>query len=336
MDGPSIEQLLEALRELRAEALRQESELGAELGRLHPNHAAGGRNLAHYLAIRQHDVRDLQRALSYLGLSSLGRLERCVLATLNKVELALLALAGHHPESDAPAPPTDFASGESELSRHAAELLGPLPSSGRSRVMVTLPVDASAELVDELVRDGTGVFRINCSKADREHWQRLVERVRTAERRQARSCRILCDLAGPNPRTLALNPDELRKDVIARVSSGDRLLLSKTREAGERAGKGAKLPLVGCTLPSIIDDLRDGERVFYDDGKVSGIVRCAANGLAEVEITHTLKPHAKLRHDKGLNFPDSRLKLPSLTEKDLQDLDFVVRHADLVGLSFLQ
>jgi pyruvate kinase len=336
MDGHSIEQLLEALRELRDGALRQESELGAELGLLHPNHAAGGRNLAHYLAIRQHDVRDLQRALSHLGLSSLGRLERCVLATLNAVELALLALDGRRRENVVPVPPTDFVSGESELSRHAAELLGPLPVSGRSRVMVTLPVDSSAELLDELVRDGTGVFRINCSKADREHWQRLVDRVRAAERRQGQPCRILCDLAGPNPRTLALKPDELRKEVIARVSAGDRLLLAKTREAGERAGKGAKLPLVGCTLPSIVDDLHEGERVFYDDGKVCGVVRSAANGLAEVEITHTLKPHAKLRHDKGLNFPDSRLKLPSLTEKDLQDLDFVVRHADLVGLSFLR
>jgi pyruvate kinase len=120
--------------------------------------------------------------------------------------------------------------------------------------------------------------------------------------------------------------------VIARVSSGDHLLLAKTREAG----KGAKLPLVGCSLPSIVDDLREGERVFYDDGKVSGTIRSAVNGLVDVEITQTLKPHAKLRHDKGLNFPDSRLKLPSLTEKDLQDLDFVVQHADLVGLSFLR
>jgi pyruvate kinase len=328
---PSLEGLVQAIRELRSAALLQEDELGSELSRVHSKHAEGARNLAHYLAVRQHDVRELQRTLAGLGLSSLGRMERHVVATLNAVEHALLCLGENHGPRSFPDAPTDFHSGERGLVDNASALLGPAPASGRSRMMVTLPADTTVDLIDELLRAGAGIFRINCAKGQREDWGRLIERIRGAERRHGEHCRVLCDLAGPNPRTVALvSPSD--GEVIARVSRGDRLVLLQRRDAFPDAPG----PVVGCTLPSIIDDLHPGERVYYDDGKAAAVVRELRPGAAVIEITSTMKPGVKIRPGKGLNFPDSKLALPSLTDKDLGDLEFVAEHADVVGLSFVR
>jgi pyruvate kinase len=335
MEQLSSERLIEVIRELRDDALRQERELEHQLSQVHTNHTAAGRNLAHYLAVRQHDVRDLQRALSALGLSSLGGMERCVLSTLNAVEHALRCLSGVVPGHYPPAP-SDFLSGEAQLRRNTEALLGPAPKTWSTHVMVTLPLDSSAELIEQLVRAGTNVLRINCSKGNREDWRTLIERARAAESRHGRSCRILCDLSGPNPRTLAFGREGGKRRPIARVSPGDRFLLVKDSDTAARERESAGLPVIGCTLPSIVDDLRSGERVYYDDGKVAGNVVAIRPGVAEIEVVSTCKKVAKIRPDKGLNFPDSRLNLPSLTEKDVKDLEFVVVHADAVGLSFVR
>ena len=226
MNHPSPQSMIEAVRELRESALHQEQALCNELAAVHEKHAPGGRNLAHYLAVRQHDLRELQRGLSALGLSSLGRMERCVLSTLQAVEHALRCLSGSQ-SVDYPAPPTDFYTGEAQLLRNTADLLGVAPQSGSAHVMVTLPVDSPSELIEQLFDSGANTLRINCSKGSPEEWALLIERVRATERRLGRSCRILCDLSGPNPRTRALGRGRSARKVLARVSPGDRFLLAK-------------------------------------------------------------------------------------------------------------
>ncbi len=82
--------------------------------------------------------------------------------------------------------------------------------------------------------------------------------------------------------------------------------------------------------------MRVGEEVWIDDGKLGGVIdRIDAEG-ARITITCAGPRGHRLRADKGLNFPVSRLDLPALTAKDYRDLDFVAQHADLVGLSFTQ
>src|ERR1700755_1821534 len=104
-------ELLAALRNLR-HAITAEAVDRVERGQLlieHASFAAGADNLAHYLAFRHHDLRDLQRELMRHGLSSLGRLESRVLVTLNAVEEALGALlAGKPAGPDWPPLPRDF------------------------------------------------------------------------------------------------------------------------------------------------------------------------------------------------------------------------------------
>jgi pyruvate kinase len=127
-------------------------------------------------------------------------------------------------------------------------------------------------------------------------------------------------------------------DVIARVSTGDCVLIAKSRKAARNARRelGKKLPSVGCTLPTAVADLKTGDRVYYDDGKIVGIVRTSMHTAAEIEVTGCYKKRTKIRIDKGFNFPDSRLRLPPLTEKDLRDLQFVAKNGDIVGFSFIR
>jgi pyruvate kinase len=100
-------------------------------------------------------------------------------------------------------------------------------------------------------------------------------------------------------------------------------------KAGERG-----LAAIGCTLPEALAQLRKGERVWFDDGKVGALVVGRKGKAVELEITHARDGGDRLGADKGINLPDTALDLPALTEKDLQDLAVVARHADLVGLSF--
>jgi pyruvate kinase len=93
---------------------------------------------------------------------------------------------------------------------------------------------------------------------------------------------------------------------------------------------------VACTLAAVLEQVNKGERVWFDDGRIGGVIRRVAARGVDVEVTEVADGGQDLGADKGINFPDSELTLPALTDKDRADLDVVARHADLVGLSFAQ
>ncbi|TXT35878.1 MAG: pyruvate kinase [Comamonadaceae bacterium] len=93
---------------------------------------------------------------------------------------------------------------------------------------------------------------------------------------------------------------------------------------------------VACTLPQVFEQVRVGERIWFDDGRIGGVIRRIEPQWLELEITHARDAGEKLAADKGINLPDSLLDLPALTDKDIEDLPVVARLADLVGLSFVQ
>jgi len=137
-----VDQLLHHLLELRYKCLTTEESLRKEINEVAPTYRPSARNLVHYLALRQHDLRELQRDLSQLGLSSLGRLEGHTLAAIDAVIFALRKIWGgtHSPlEGD---PPVAYEAGTQMLARHASELLG-LTGQDSARIMVTMPSEAA-------------------------------------------------------------------------------------------------------------------------------------------------------------------------------------------------
>jgi pyruvate kinase len=450
--GLLVERATRAVEHLRRAALAAEEEFGFELGLTAPELRESAYNLIHYLAVRRHDVRPLQDDLSRLGLSSLGRMEAHVLASLNAVLAALYALRGQAiPDELRSTPAINFDTGDAILAEHANAILGPCSEGITTRIMVTMPSDAAddPDLVRTLLDGGMQVARINCAHDSPAVWERMLKHLRRAERESGRTCRVSFDLAGPKLRTGEIAPgpevakwrperDRLGKvveparvrfvmhadeteqdepgipvegDIVTEAKVGDVIELTDTRGRersltvvaasraectcetdftayvvpdtplrlvrkgkvvakgsigalpaapqwialrqgdlldvvrGEEAGRDAELDedgnviepaLVSCSLPEIYHSVRVGERILFDDGKISGLIRSVTDDRMRVEVVSAAGGIAKLRGEKGINLPDSVLQLPALTEKDIEDLAFVARHADMVALSFVQ
>jgi pyruvate kinase len=120
---------------------------------------------------------------------------------------------------------------------------------------------------------------------------------------------------------------------------GDTLLVNRSLEPGRNAirdvrGRILTPAVIGCTLPEVFEDVRSGDAICFDDGKIGGVIQSIEPERATVKITRARAGGEKLRADKGVNLPDSVLRLSSLTASDIENLEFVVRHADMVSLSF--
>jgi pyruvate kinase len=129
----------------------------------------------------------------------------------------------------------------------------------------------------------------------------------------------------------------LKQSIV--LKSGDTLVLTCSPEPGKPArlslkGKVLKPASIGCTLPEAISHARPGEHIWFDDGKIGGVIESVSPEQIKVKITWARPLGEKLNAGKGINLPDSTMRISALTDKDKADLEFVAKHADLVGLSF--
>ncbi len=289
-------------------------------------------NLAHYLALRRRDLRPLQNALAPWGLSTLGRSEAHVLASLDAVIATLSLIARPEAAHDFPHPPPHrFTRGDRALVRNLNAVLGATKRKRHVRIMVTMPTEAAADynLVRDLIASGMDCARINCAHDNPDVWAAISAHVRRAEQETGLPCRVLMDLGGPKARTGQVLIPEKR-----RVFVGDRILLTRTAPIAELQMQHNIQ--VQSLLPEALDHVRVGHRVWIDDGKIAAqIEQILPEGIV-LQVTQAGPDGAKLREEKGLNFPDSDLVLDPLTPDDLEALDFVARHADMIGYSFVQ
>jgi pyruvate kinase len=221
-----LAQLLGQLDDLLGRLDAAESTWADWLAAVDPGYRSSARNLVHYWAIRQADLRELQRRLAVFGLSSLGRSESHVEATLRVVRSAVAAMledSWHPPASAA----VSAEEGRVLLRNRTVELLGPAPAGRETRIMVTLPSEAAAnpDVVRGLVERGMDLARINCAHDDPTAWRAMAQHVRLAGAASGRSCLVAMDLAGPKLRTGPIEPGarvvKLRpsRDALGRVSA---------------------------------------------------------------------------------------------------------------------
>ncbi len=192
----------EAIRQLRDAALRYEQAHAPRIAALPAARQASARNLLHYLAVRQHDLRPLQLQLAQMGLSSLGNLEAHVLAALDAVAARLDACSGS-PSTPSASTASAYTQGMECLQRNAAELLGPPRPQRDVRIMVTLATENAADpnTMRALVEAGMDIARINCAHDDAGIWHRMAAEVRAAAEPSGPAPLIQIDLAGPKSRT---------------------------------------------------------------------------------------------------------------------------------------
>ena len=123
-----------------------------------------------------------------------------------------------------------------------------------------------------------------------------------------------------------------------RLQIGDQLVLTRQPLLGQPAtfnkkGRMVQPAHIQCTLEAAFGAVMPGELIYFDDGKIGGIIADTDQNEIYVTITQTPMEGARLRAEKGIHLPDSALDLPALTAKDLDDLEALYQYVDMVGLS---
>ena len=124
------------------------------------------------------------------------------------------------------------------------------------------------------------------------------------------------------------------------LKTGDELRLDKEPLLGEPAayeenGRLISKAHISCTAPEVFSQTKVGERILFDDGKIEGVIKKIGRESILINITHATEGGGKLRSEKGINFPDTKLSISGLTQKDKNDLPFITKHADVVNFSFV-
>ncbi len=250
----SAKRLLSRIVRIRAAVIRESQAIVEDWtpNVARPSFLPGAINLAQYLAFRRHDLSGLQHQLSALGLTSLGRSEGRVMATLDAVCARLTEIAGE-PAVSHPVP-LAFRNGKRILRREQARIFGSDPHGPGTRIMVTLPTRASEDraLVADIIRAGADCLRINCAHGGPETWAAMIENSRAAAAEQGRTCPILMDIAGPKCRIA-----EVCAPKKTRLHRGDLLMLAGRMPAQLKAGD----IVIRVTFPAVLDQLEVGARV---------------------------------------------------------------------------
>ncbi|MGH7504951.1 MAG: pyruvate kinase [Longimicrobiales bacterium] len=189
----------------------------------------------------------------------------------------------------------------------------------RTKIVATIgPATAARDKLHALAEIGVDVFRINFAHGSHEDAAQIIEWTREASGVVGKPLAVLADLAGPKIRIGSLpRPVELR----------DRAGVTLAPEA---VAAGDELP---TTYAGLAGDVNPGDRVLLDDGLMELRVRAVRPPRVLCDI---VRGGLLLEH-KGINLPGIRVSAPSLTEKDLVDLEFALAHdVDYIGLSFVQ
>jgi len=197
------------------------------------------------------------------------------------------------------------------------------PTLNRTKIVATIgPATRTPELLRKLIAAGVDVFRLNFSHGTHDEHSAAVADIRTISRELGQHVAILQDLCGPKIR-LGPIPGDLVECTLGEEFT---LVAEKTsRDPHE----------LTCSYRELPNDLKAGETVRFADGTVAMTVIDTVAGRARLRVTLP----GRLRSRQGLNLPGSELAVSSLTEKDLQDLDWTARHAsdvEFVGLSFVR
>lgn len=328
-------QLLKDLMDRRREESKQ------ILDRVNPKFKLSAENLVHYLSLRTLDLRKIQDELSEIGLSSLGSPEAyayrniCDLLTW----LKYCEENGIEP-SQKQIPSISYKKSRTVITKNTNRLFGRLPKKKRVHIMVTMPTEAAEDytLVKGLIAEGMDIARINLGHDNREIWQAIVANINVASNELGKKCKVYCDLAGPKIRTEKVfheNGKPVNAKKGKRLFIGDQILLSKNEQALDFGNK-EYAAMATISTPSIIDDLEKDQPIWFDDGKMGGIVELKSADSAVIRFNKCRLKGGRFRPGKGINLPQTKLILPSLMPYDLDHLDFVAQNADIIGYSFVR
>lgn len=191
-----------------------------------------------------------------------------------------------------------------------------------TKVVATIgPASSSLELLRELVREGVNVFRLNFSHGSHEDHAAVIGHIVRLNEELGTHVGILADLQGPKLRVGRIQNDGLL------LQKGDIITFTDRECLGT-------MDAVYMSYAGFAKDVTAGEKVLVDDGK---IVLEVLQTNQEDQVSLRVLFGGVLKSNKGVNLPDTNVSLPSLTEKDLADLDFILTQpVDWIALSFVR
>ncbi|MCW8924406.1 MAG: pyruvate kinase [Gammaproteobacteria bacterium] len=192
----------------------------------------------------------------------------------------------------------------------------------RTKIVATLgPATDDREVIEDLVRAGVDVVRLNFSHGSHEEQKQRAEMVREVAAEQDRVVGVLADLQGPKIRT-----ERFEKKKVNLVK-GDKFVLDADMDplAGTKDA-------VGITYKSLVDDVKPGNTLLLDDGRMTMDVEQVEGAKIHCVVTHT----GPLSDKKGINLLGGGLSAPALTDKDKEDIKAAAAiQADYVAVSFV-
>jgi pyruvate kinase len=200
----------------------------------------------------------------------------------------------------------------------------------QTKIVATIgPASADEGTLRELLKAGVNVCRLNFSHGTHDDHTRVLERLRKLEVELARPVAILQDLCGPKIRTVALPGGQIE------LKAGEEIILVAGAEDASHPQSPGLPVRIGATYEDLATDSSAGERVLLDDGLIELLI--LSTNPARREVRCRVIFGGILKERKGINLPDTRLKVPSVTDKDREDLAWGLEHGvDYVALSFVR
>lgn len=191
----------------------------------------------------------------------------------------------------------------------------------RVKIVCTIgPACHDPEILEQLIDSGMNVARLNMSHGSHEYHAQNIQRIRELSLKRNKPVAILGDLQGPK-----LRVGKMQEGGVP-LKAGDDLILSTTVETGAPG----TVPLQNSEIPGMV---RPGERILLDDG----LLELEVKETSDDEIVTRVIVGGVLHDNKGMNLPHSRLEIPSLTPKDIVDVEFLLQQqVDWIALSFVR
>lgn len=205
-----------------------------------------------------------------------------------------------------------------------------IPRMPLTKIVATIgPASSDPEVIRKLIEGGVSIFRLNFSHGSLEDHVDRVQTIRRIAKELHRCTAILGDLQGPKIRVGDVPPDGLD------VPTGARVRFVRTSVLASAPAPGAT-PFVytfSSTYRALIDDVEPGQRLLVNDGAVRMLIVEKSDDYVDCTVTHG----GLITSGKGVNLPESKLTIGSLTDRDWECVEWAVRHdLDFLALSFVR
>lgn len=193
-------------------------------------------------------------------------------------------------------------------------------SFNKTKIVATVgPASNSKDVLRALIYEGVDVFRLNFSHGTHEDHMKVINFVRELNQELGSTVSLLQDLQGPKIRVQEVLPDTV-------VERGQELVITTKQLLGNK-------DIVSTSYISLPKDVKYGDMILIDDGKIELKVK----EVREAEIVTEVVYGGPVKSRKGINLPFTKVSAPSLTEKDLTDLEFGIQQkVDWIALSFVR